>query len=78
MNQILADAKLKVKVHNWKQNVESLRKRRKHLRGKINKLRTETEQAEKSLRATEDKLADAKCNLRAMRGGNHDHHSEPI
>ena len=58
---------IKLAVHNVKQTVEGLRTRRKRLRGKLNMLRAQAEQAEKSMLRVDEQLDDARAILRGMR-----------
>jgi predicted nucleic acid-binding Zn-ribbon protein len=60
-------SRLKIQVHNAKQNVDSLKVKRKRLTGKINALRCDLEHSQKSLEIAQAKLETERANLRAMR-----------
>ena len=59
--------RLKIQVHNAKQNVDALKLRKKRMTGKINALKCDLEHSQKSLDTTQAKLEQEKANLRAMR-----------
>ena len=60
-------SRLKIQVHNAKQNVDSLKVKKKRLTGKINALRCDLEHSQKSLDLTEERLEKERGILRAMK-----------